>query len=114
MRNYPNERNKSFFSLDTAWAFAIASSATTLSYLHGYSSTKYVAIGSGFLAATAGTLRIVGDAHWATDVLTGAAVGTAIGIAVPVLLHPRQSNPQGAAASSALERSTGFSLALTF
>ena len=114
MRNYPNERNKSFFSLDTAWAFAIASSATTLSHLHGYSSTKYVAIGSGFLAATAGTLRIVGDAHWATDVLTGAAIGTAIGIAVPVVLHPRQSNPQGAATSSALERSTGVSLAFTF
>lgn len=114
MRNFPNERNKSFFSLDTAWAFAIASSATTLAHLHGYESRNYIAIGGGALAVAAGTLRIVGDAHWTTDVLTGAAVGTAIGIAVPALLHPRESNSQTSLSVSALERGTGVSLSFTF
>jgi membrane-associated phospholipid phosphatase len=88
--NLPGERNKSFFSLDTAWAFSIASSSATLAYLRGYSSAPYIAVGGGVLAMGAGTLRIVGDAHWATDVLTGAAVGTGIGIAMPLLLHGRR------------------------
>lgn len=114
MRNFPNERNKSFFSLDTAWAFAIASSATTLAHLHGYESRNYIAIGGGALAVAAGTLRIVGDAHWTTDVLTGAAVGTAIGIAVPALLHPRETNSQTAVSVSALGRGTGVSLSFAF
>jgi membrane-associated phospholipid phosphatase len=87
----PSQRNKSFFSLDTAWAFSIASSSATLSFLRGYSSAPYIAVGGGLLAAGVGTLRIVGDAHWATDVLTGAAVGAGIGMAMPLLLHSRRS-----------------------
>lgn len=89
--SWPSQRNKSFFSLDTAWAFAIASSSSTLAYLRGYSSAPYVAVGGGVLALGAGTLRIVGDAHWASDVVTGAVVGTGIGIALPLLLHGRRS-----------------------
>jgi membrane-associated phospholipid phosphatase len=39
-------------------------------------------------AATAtGILRIVYDEHWATDVLTGAIIGTASGYVLPSLLH---------------------------
>ena len=45
--NLPNEHNKSFFSLDTAWAFAIASSGATLAHLRGYSSANYIAVGGG-------------------------------------------------------------------
>jgi membrane-associated phospholipid phosphatase len=30
-------------------------------------------------------LRIAADAHWLTDVLTGAVVGSAFGVGVPVL-----------------------------
>lgn len=39
------------------------------------------------LATTEGVLRIVGDRHYATDVLTGAAIGFGFGYAVPTLLH---------------------------
>lgn len=88
---WPTQRNKSYFSLDTAWAFAIASSAATLAYARGYSTAPYVAAGGGFMALGAGTLRIVGDAHWATDVISGALIGTGIGIALPLLVHARQS-----------------------
>lgn len=108
--SWPSERNKSFFSLDTAWAFAIASSTTTLAYLRGYSTAPYLAVGGGVLAAGAGTLRIVGDAHWGTDVLAGAVIGTGIGIALPLLLHGRRSeNPTEAAGSGA----SGLSIAPT-
>jgi membrane-associated phospholipid phosphatase len=36
------------------------------------------------LATGVGYLRVGADAHWLTDVLAGAAVGTAIGVAVPL------------------------------
>ncbi|MCA8922107.1 MAG: phosphatase PAP2 family protein [Planctomycetes bacterium] len=38
-------------------------------------------------AATTGLLRIMSDQHWITDVLSGAVVGTAIGVLVPWILH---------------------------
>lgn len=49
------------------------------------------AVGFGVAAAT-GTLRIVGDQHYATDVLAGAAVGTTTGFLVPWLLHYRHDD----------------------
>src|SRR5262249_10240808 len=42
-------------------------------------------------AASAGLLRIVGDMHYATDVITGAVVGTAVGLGLPFLLHYQPS-----------------------
>lgn len=39
------------------------------------------------LAATTGTLRVVGDRHYATDVLVGAMIGFAVGYGMPTLLH---------------------------
>ncbi len=90
--HWPDEENLSFFSGDTAWAFVFASSSTTLAYLHGYKTAPYIAMGGGTLALTTGILRIAGDMHWATDVIAGAAVGTGVGIALPLLLHPRVSD----------------------
>jgi len=84
-----NEENLSFFSGDTAWAFTAASSAATLAFLRGYKTAPYIAAGGGALALTAGLLRISADMHWGTDVLTGAAVGTAVGVGLPLLLHGR-------------------------
>jgi membrane-associated phospholipid phosphatase len=34
-----------------------------------------------------GVMRIAADKHWATDVLTGMALGTGVGVGVPYLLH---------------------------
>jgi len=39
------------------------------------------------LAATTGTLRVVGDRHYTTDVLVGAMIGFAVGYGMPTLLH---------------------------
>lgn len=83
------ERNLSFWSSHTAVTFCLAASATTVSFLRGYDQAPWVAAGGGALAATAGLLRIAADRHWATDVLVGMAVGTGIGIGLPLLLHPR-------------------------
>jgi len=53
------------------------------------------------LAAATGTLRVVGDRHYATDVLVGAALGFAIGYGMPTLLHYGQVQSAGAASSTA-------------
>jgi hypothetical protein len=41
------------------------------------------------LATGEGMLRIMGDRHYATDVLAGAAIGFGFGFGVPTLLHYR-------------------------
>jgi len=86
----PVEENLSFFSGDTAWAFSVASSATTLAYLRGYAAAPWILAGGGTLAVAAGVLRISADMHWATDVLAGAVIGTTIGAGLPLLLHSRK------------------------
>jgi len=43
--------------------------------------------GTVTLAAATGTLRVMGDRHYATDVLVGAVFGFAVGYGVPTLLH---------------------------
>jgi len=54
---------------------------------------------SGFVAAgTIATLRVAGDMHYASDVLTGAIVGTAIGLGIP-LLHHYRAQPGGTAST---------------
>ncbi len=87
---HAGEEFVSFYSGDTTWAFSIASSASTLAFLRGYEHAEWIAIGTGALALTGSVLRISADMHWATDVVAGAAAGTAIGIAIPVLLHSRK------------------------
>lgn len=89
----PSQENLSFFSGDTAAAFSVAASAATLSYLHGYRSAPWVAAGGAVLASGVGVLRIAADMHWATDVMAGAFVGTAVGVGLPLLLHRRTDEP---------------------
>ncbi len=88
--DHPAEEFVSFYSGDTTWAFSIAASASTLAFLRRYEHAEWIAVGTGVLALTGGVLRISADMHWATDVLAGAAAGTAIGIGIPVLLHSRK------------------------
>jgi membrane-associated phospholipid phosphatase len=52
------------------------------------------------LAATTGTLRIVGDRHYATDVLVGAMIGFAVGYGMPTLLHYGKVSNDTAASSA--------------
>ena len=82
-------RYRSFFSGHTSQSFA---GAVTSCMFHArlplYERKAYdrLACATGLLAATTtGMLRIFGDMHYLTDVLTGALVGSAIGVLIPAL-----------------------------
>ena len=63
----------------------------------------HVACALGFVAAaTIGTLRIVGDAHYFSDVFVGSVVGTAVGLGVPLLHHYKRA-PSGESSGLALK-----------
>ena len=59
-------------------------------------------VGGYAVAATTSTFRIVSDMHYASDVLTGALVGTLVGYGVP-LLHYRNKGNAGTSATGGLE-----------
>jgi hypothetical protein len=81
------ENRRSFFSGHTTMAFA---SAVFLSkvyndYYPESNSRYYVWAGALTAATIVGTLRIVAGAHFPTDVIVGAAVGSACGYLIPEL-----------------------------
>jgi hypothetical protein len=76
----------SFWSGHTSFAFAVAAASTQVARLRGRSGWKGLAAVMFAGAALTGYLRIAADQHWLTDVVTGAAVGTAVGLALPVLV----------------------------
>jgi membrane-associated phospholipid phosphatase len=85
----------SFYSEHTSLAFTAAASWVTTFALRHRGSRGLVAAAALAAAALAGTtaaLRMVAGKHFPSDVITGAAVGTAIGIGVP-LLHARGGAP---------------------
>jgi len=90
------ERNLSFFSGDTSVAFSLAAAGSTVAFLRGYEYAPYFAVGSGLVATGVGILRVSANVHWPTDVVSGALVGTAVGIAMPLLLHPRTGSRSNA------------------
>jgi membrane-associated phospholipid phosphatase len=73
--NGPFFKGNSFFSGHTSTAFSVASV-----YAYRYRETTWVPILSYSLAALCGLQRIYNNRHWASDVLFGAAAGTATGI----------------------------------
>ena len=92
------KRFRSFYSGHTSTTFAVAG----LTCMHHAQLPLY---GGGFadalpcisafaIAGTTGTLRLVADQHWASDVLVGAAVGTFSGLAVPYFLHYGWGEPE--------------------
>lgn len=79
----------SFFSGHTSRVFTAAAAATQVARLRGRTGWKWVAVVGFGAAAATGWLRVAADAHWTTDVLAGAAVGTATGLGVAaVALRP--------------------------
>ena len=87
----PSDNNLSFFSGHTTMAFAMAASAGTVASMRRYRLAPWIwAVGIA-VATVTGYLRIAADVHYASDVLTGAVVGSLAGFAVPYLFHgPRR------------------------
>jgi membrane-associated phospholipid phosphatase len=86
--------NLSFFSGHATLAFALATSAGTVASMRHHRLAP-VMWAAGLTLATAGAyLRIAADRHYATDVLAGAIVGSAVGFGVPYFAH--RPNPANA------------------
>jgi len=84
---HPADNNVSFYSSHTSFAFALAVSTGTVASLRRTRwATAIWAVGLAG-AATVGYLRIAADQHYFTDVLVGAAAGSAIGFVVPYGFH---------------------------
>lgn len=80
------EARLSFWSGHTALTFSAAAAATQVARLRGRAGWRWLAAIAFTGAAVTGWLRMAGDRHWATDVVTGALVGTAAGLGVPRLV----------------------------
>jgi hypothetical protein len=76
----------SFWGGHCAFVFSVAAAATQVARLRGQTNWKWLALASFTGAAAVGWLRVAADKHWLTDVVVGAGVGTAVGLAVPLLV----------------------------
>jgi len=80
----------SFYSAHTSAAFAVGIAyARTYALRHSDSpARKYVYAAAVVAGGAVGALRVAAGKHFPTDVLAGAAAGTAVGLAIPAL-HAR-------------------------
>jgi membrane-associated phospholipid phosphatase len=111
----------SFPSGHTVEAFTSAGvSCANHTHLPIYGSGFWDALACGrdvVLATGEGMLRIIGDRHYATDVLTAAAIGFGFGYGVPTLLHyavPGRQRTVSWTISPSAGASPGLSLAGVF
>ncbi len=82
--------NLSFFSGHATFAFAVAASSSTLLFEQRAPGAGIASAAAFGVAGFIGYLRIAADAHYLSDVLAGAAVGSLVGWAVPHFFHPSQ------------------------
>lgn len=105
------DRYLSFFSGHAQFTFASASlTCVNHHYLPLWGDTPpWVACVTGYtLAATTGALRIAADRHYFTDVVTGAMVGTLVGVTIP-LLHYMTDVPTSRFADGSVSMFLGVS-----
>ncbi len=108
------DRYYSFFSGHASQAFA---SAAVLCSFHmnmplmgdGAENTVLPCVAGFTIAAATSVFRMMSDMHYASDILAGAAVGTAMGFLIPWLLHfnPRDA---GEGSVSVVPSPTGVSV----
>ncbi|WNG15730.1 phosphatase PAP2 family protein [Cystobacter fuscus] len=94
----PNDNNLSFYSGHTSLAFSLVAAAGTVSGMRGYRNNWLIWAVGVPAAASVGLMRMGADKHYLTDVLVGAAAGTAFGVGVPLLLHGRAASGSGGSA----------------
>ena len=100
----PSDNYVSFYSGHSAMTFSLATAAGTVATLRGYRLMPLVWSTLMPLAVATGYLRIGGDKHYFTDVFTGAILGSAVGVLLPLLWHGREGNelvPLGSGVSPA-------------
>jgi membrane-associated phospholipid phosphatase len=85
--NVSSSDNLSFFSGHASLAFSLATSAGTVASMRRHRLAPLMWIAGLSFATTGAYLRIAADRHYATDVLTGSVVGSAIGFSVPYFAH---------------------------
>jgi PAP2 superfamily len=110
----PDDRNTSMFSGHTSFAFT---GAAVLCVQHSRldlygSADPFVCPVTLLLASATGILRMVADRHWATDVIAGAAAGSAVG-AVVSIAHTSK-DPAASVAVSGGANSPAASFAFRF
>jgi membrane-associated phospholipid phosphatase len=106
------EDNLSFYSGHTTFAFALAASTATVASMRRYRLAPVVWVAGMLLASTTGYLRIAADKHYATDVITGAVAGTAIGVGIPYLAHrPTASGTSVTVTTMPVASGAGFMVA---
>ncbi len=89
-------RYRSFFSGHSALSFTSASliCAHHLRLELFESAVDPTMCATAFVAAgTIAALRVAGDMHYLSDVITGALIGTAAGLGIPLLHHYRSESP---------------------
>ncbi|MCG8554592.1 MAG: phosphatase PAP2 family protein [Proteobacteria bacterium] len=77
--------NASFPSGDTSWSFAVAVSNASLLGREHPEQAPLIWASSLSAAGIAGYLRLAADRHYLSDVMAGAALGSAFGLLVPLL-----------------------------
>lgn len=89
-----SSRFRSFYSGHTSLAFTgaslICSHRAHLPLFGGGGWDTATCVTAYVAAAATGALRIAGDVHHATDVIAGAIIGTAVGLAVPALHYRKR------------------------
>lgn len=94
-----DNRFKSFLSGHTSQTFAAAGVTCVFHAklpLYGGNTDWIPCAGALTLATATGTLRILSDQHYATDVISGAVLGASVGVGLPLFLHFHGSTPERA------------------
>ena len=84
------DANLSFLSGHTSVAAAAGTSAAMVATLEESPAAPWLWVAATSLTLATGTMRMISESHYFTDVVAGAALGAACGVVVP-LLHRRGS-----------------------
>jgi membrane-associated phospholipid phosphatase len=102
---HPSDNNVSFYSGHSTWAFAMAVSGGTVASMRRYRLAPWIWASGLTVAVASAYLRIAADRHYFSDVLTGSAIGSLTGFAVPYLFHnPKSPGRQVMVAPTPLDR----------
>ena len=103
-----DSKDRSFFSGHTSLTFTsaalVCSHHLNLDLFEDNPADEFSCATAELAAASTGLLRIMSDNHWASDVITGAVVGNAVGFGAPYFLHYRR-HKKGDTAPASAERS---------